>query len=507
MKHRELFQIILFYIILHLHSLSIFGQVMYTRTYGGPNYDTASCIQKAYDNCFIIVGGTTSFGSGSWDIYLLKIDSNGDTLWTRTYGGPDIEIGNYVQQTADGGYIIAAMKGRSWEQTDIYLIKTDNKGNTLWTRTYDLDYEQENPNYIQQTDDGGYIIAASIGYLDPGIGCAAIYLIKTDDRGEILWKHAYGGSSGECCGSLRQTPDGGFIIAGWTWSYPVGTNANIYMAKTDSNGDTLWTHTYTYTNCIYWSDKGEDVELTQDGGYLIAGSHYFVIQGIPYNNIFLIKTNASGDTLLTRKYGGTTGDERAISVKKTQDGNYIIAGSKGKGLSNLNDIDFYLIKIDPDCNILWSKTYGGDDWDLACSLQQTSDGGYIIVGETVSFGAGKSDVYIIKTDSYGKTGFKDKSFYQSPCNFYLLQNYPNPFNSSTNIPLYIPNQSKISLNIFDISGRLIKTLIKGKISFGNYLIEWDGHDQLGRSMPSGIYFYKLNIDDTNIISRKMILIK
>ncbi len=374
-------------------SLPAFAQdtLLWTRTYGGSSYDEGYFVQQTTDGGYIVVGRTYSFGAGGGDFYLIKTNSTGDTLWTRTYGGSNDEWGHSVQQTTDEGYIVA---GVTWSfgagGSDVYLIKTNSTGDTLWTRTYGGSSSDEGW-VVQQTTDGGYIVT---GYTSFGTGGGDVYLIKTDSTGDTLWTRTYGGSSGDWGISVQQTTDGGYIVTGATRSFGAGSR-DFYLIKTDSTGDTLWTRTYGGSNY----EHGWAVQQTTDGGYIVmGGTGSFGAGGY---DAYLIKTNSTGDTLWTRTYGGSN-DDWGNSVQLTTDGGYIVAGvtwSFGAGQEEV-----YLIKTDSLGDTLWSRTYGKSYDDGLTWVQQTTDGGYIVLAWTRSFGAGGSeDVMLTKLDSLGNT--------------------------------------------------------------------------------------------------------
>jgi ribosomal protein S11 len=348
----------------------------FAKTYGGTNWDEAFSVQQTSDGGYIVAGRTYSFGAGYWDIFLIKTDANGNIIWAKTYGGTDFDEAFSVQQTSDGGYIVA--------------------GSTL------------------SFGPGGY----------------AIFLIKTDANGNIIWAKTYGGIVWDEAYSVQQTSDGGYIVAGYTQSFGAG-DLDIFLIKTDANGNIIWAKTYGGTD---WDDA-LSVQQTSDGGYIVAGGTRSF--GAGYWDIFLIKTDANGNIIWAKTYGGTDFDE-AFSVRQTSDGGYIVAGETNYFVGGVN---IFLIKTDANGNIIWAKTYGGTDWDDALSVQQTSDGGYIVAGKTNSFGAVGFDIFLIKTDANGDVG--SCSIVQ---NVSLTVTTPSP---TVNTPS--PSVSSVSPTVYSVS--------------------------------------------------------
>jgi hypothetical protein len=374
------------------------AQPSWSRTYGGTSDDEANSVKQTSDGGYIMVGYTQSFGAGNPDAYLVKTDASGDTLWTRTYGGSNTDGGFSVQQTADSGYIIAGWTTSfGTGSSDVWLIKTDVQGDTLWTSTYG-GAGTEWGYSVQQTTDGGYIVGSC--YLD-GMG-HDVWLIKTDAQGDTLWASLYRGTNvgGRGGNFVQQTVDGGYMIAG----YDYGTGAgDIFLTKTNAAGDTLWARTYGGTN----DDWANSAQQTTDGGYVVAG--YTRSFGAGDADVYLVKTNALGDTLWTRTYGGP-GFDAGYSARQTRDGGYVVAGtttSFGAGAA-----DVYLVKTNAFGDTLWTGNYGGARDDVGYSVAQTADGGFAIAGYTTSFGVGsptRANVYLIKTDSLGNVGVVEES--------------------------------------------------------------------------------------------------
>ena len=240
------------------------GNQQWYKTFGGTNWDWGYSVQLTQDGGYIIVGLTYSFGAGDGDVFLIKTDGNGNLVWTKTIGGSDYACGRSIQHTSDGGYIITGcINPPINSKNDVYLIKTDANGDTIWTRTFGGS-DFDDGNSVQQTTDGGYII---VGYTKSfGAGERDVYLIKTDANGDTVWTKTYGGTYDDHGYSVLQIPDGGYIIVGYTKSF-CADEEDVYFIKTDTNGNAVLTKTFSAGD----QDAGYSVQQTQDGGYIIAG--------------------------------------------------------------------------------------------------------------------------------------------------------------------------------------------------------------------------------------------
>jgi len=452
-----------------------FGQpdTVWTRTYGGAGWDYGWCVQQTSDNGYIITGMTDPLIS-DYDIYLIKTDEDGDTLWTRTYDKSTWDEGWVVRQTADNGYVITGQTGLYGTMNrDLYIIKTDEYGDTLWTRTYGGTGWDEG-RAMQQTSDGGYIIAGQ----SDSYGDFDVYVIKTDENGDSLWTRIYGGAGWDEGRGVCQTPDSGFVIAGWTSSFGP---AAVWLLKTDANGDTLWTRTYSGEE---WSD-GRSVQLTTDGGYIIAGTYASYASGA---DVFLIKTDVNGDTLWTGIYGGSW-DEYGNYVQQTNDGGFIVAGyAMSPGPTGF---DVYIVRTDASGNEVWSLTYGGQESDFGYWVEQTLDNGYIVAGQTGSFGAGNDDAWLLKIAP--EPGIEENAggVIQSA----LSEVFPNPFRVETQIRCQLLRPGVVTVAIYDVSGQRIKTLVNERRDPGYFTVTWDGQDQDDRRVNSGVYFCRVAIGE------------
>ncbi|MEA3475754.1 MAG: FlgD immunoglobulin-like domain containing protein [Candidatus Cloacimonadota bacterium] len=469
------------------------AQTTFERTYGGTDEDYGSSVQQTYDGGYIIAGWTESLTGGN-DVYLIKTDEDGDTVWTKTYGGTRTDEGFSVQQTSDSGYIVVGHTysfGAAYED-DVWLIKTDSDGDTLWTKAYGESNHCDRGYSVQQTNDRGYIIT---GYTESyGLNYAHVWLIKTDSLGNILWDKTFGGADNIGYGrSVQQTNEGGYIITGWTDSYGTGDN-DVWLIKTDSSGNFLWDKKFGRG----YHDYGRSVRQTNDGGYIVTGETR--PYGADNSDVWLIKTYANGDTVWTKTYGGSTAD-RGWSVRQTFGGGYIITGYTTSGAGSG---DVWLIKADSSGNKLWDKTFGGSSYDYGRSVQQTNDGGYIVTGITSSYGAGNEDVYLIKTDGDGFVNIDNEPLVTN--NYLFLQNYPNPFKTETTIRFSLKGPSHVELKIYNIKGQLVKKLVDCQQMSGKHSVVWDGSDENGKAVSNEIYLYRLHSNGASE-TRKMLLIK
>ena len=313
-------------------------------------------------------------------------------VWENIYGGAD---GYSVKQTADGGYIIAGSTGSAGStplegvREYIYIVKTDSDGNQVWSKIFAypvLDPEAPGhvfnycATFIDQTVDAGYII---VGSYEDSLHEDGACLIKIDAAGNIQFNQRLDGSPGsmrEVAAAVKQTLDGGYIIVGTT-KWDVSSAKDVFLLKTDSEGNAQWRKTFGGSG----GEWGNDVVQTSDGGYAVVGTTWsfgpMPSASSQAPNIYLVKTNASGEMVWQRIFGGNY-TEWASSLCATTDGGLVIGGSTAS--YGWGSLDAYLIKIDPSGNEQWSITIGGKYYEYLGSIQQTSDGGYVVAGEKVN---------------------------------------------------------------------------------------------------------------------------
>jgi hypothetical protein len=359
--------------------------IEWEKTYGGNFEDWGNQIIQTYDNGYILVGNTNSFGAGDFDAWLIKTDELGNNQWMKTYGGSFDDKGGCINHTSDGGYIIAGTTcSYGAGEDDIWLVKIDALGNEQWNKTFGGS-DREWSHSILQTSDGGYSIIG--GTRSFGAGDWDVWLIKTDSLGNEQWNNTYGGEGMDAGGWGEQTSDGGYIITGWTSSFG-DINGDVWLIKTDALGNLQWQKTYGGA----LQENGHDVLQTSDNGFIITGDKHL---GGNNDELWLIKTDSLGNIQWDRTFGGIFWEE-GYSIQETTDGGYIIAGITSS-FGNVK-YDMWVIKTDSFGNEQWNKAFGGNNYDSAHSVIQTSDNGYIITGWTMSYGLGGKDVWLIKLE-------------------------------------------------------------------------------------------------------------
>ena len=363
-------------------------QTTFVRTWGGTDEDVGNFVQQTSDGGYIVTGHTKSYGAGNYDMILAKYDALGNLSWNKTWGGSGEDHGNSVQQTSDGGYIVTGETlSYGAGNRDMFLAKYDSAGNLIWNKTWG-GTSAETGYSVQQTSDGGYIVTGAI--FSYGAGSGDIFLAKYDALGNLAWNKTWGGTGDDQGYSVQQTSDGGYIVTGYTVSYGAGSN-DMLLVKYDALGNLTWNKTWGGASYDY----GKSVQQTSDGGYVVTG--YTNSYGAGSNDMLLVKYDALGNLAWNKTWGGT-GDDQGYSVQQTSDGGYIVTGYAGSYGGNGS---IFLAKYDALGNLTWNKTWGGSSTEQGYSAQQTSDGGYIVTGYTYSYGAGSSDMVLAKYDSAG----------------------------------------------------------------------------------------------------------
>ena len=371
----------------------------WAKAYGGSGPDWMSSVQETSDGGSIVAGYTESFGRpGASNMWVIKLAADDSISWERTYSGVPYDWASSIKETADGGYIIAGYtECFGAQEGDVWVIKVDNSGDVLWERRYGGEFSDE-ATCVQQTDDDedgqqddGYIVGGRTKSF--GSSVSDMWVIKLTGVGDITWENRYGETDFDIARSIEQTSDGGYIIAGDTWHAASGTTVNSDMAvvKLNADGSIQWQKAYGDID----SDTACCVQETPDGGYILVGDTRSFTS---ISDIWVLKLTSTGAITWQKTYGGNW--SYASALDQTSDGGYIVAGIThdfGAGFS-----DILLLKLDSAGAITWQNVYGGSGFEWGHAVEETTLGEYLVAGRTQSFGAGGDDTLLLKVDSNGE---------------------------------------------------------------------------------------------------------
>jgi len=319
--------------------------------------------------------------------------AEGDEIWSETYGGGEADRGRYVQETSDGGFIITGDTSSYGEgQLDVWLVKTNDTGKKEWDVTFG-GTDDDLAYWVQETSDGGFIITGFAGTWGDRTS-RDLWLIKTDKDGGEEWSKFFGGSQQEEGRAVVETPDGGFMVTGSTGSYGSG-NLDLWLIKTDKDGNEEWNKTHGGGN----RDEGHSIRGTSDGGFIIGARTQS--KGAGNYDLWLVKIDEDGNIEWDDTWGGSKMDEAKDAIE-TSDGGFITVGRTVSFASQGTAADLWIIKTDVDGKEEWNQVYGGNQADFGRSVRETASGGFIITGLTKSFGSGDFDCWVVKTDEDGE---------------------------------------------------------------------------------------------------------
>lgn len=457
---------------------------IWTKTFGGAQQDVGRSIALVQDGGYIIAANTGSLDGDNSSVYVIRINEDGELVWQDHWVIEGYSFARSITRTMDGCYVITGQAGYGGFYGHPFLLKIDQNGNEIWHRVYE---EGMCGNSVIENSSGNFLIVG--GHLGNLADCIIIF---ADAGGNELWHRIHDIDLNEYGEDVLQHPDSGYIITGCTGAGS-GDGWDIFILKTDELGEQEWMKRYGFqgANC---DDYPGTIESTSDGGYVIGATTYSIDN--TYADFWLLKTDSQCDTIWTSIIGGQY-DEIGRAAIQTYDGRYVIIGFSytfGPGGK-----DVYVVKTNAFGDILWSEAIGGYYSDRGWDLIENKDYELVVVGQTDSFGAGSKDVYVIKLPPDQVDVGDD--LYTLPLACKLSQNYPNPFNASTIIKYELPHQSLVTIEVYDILGRRVSNIHDGLQPEGYHQVIWDAED-----ISSGIYFYKLQAGNY-IETKKMMLIK
>ena len=469
--------------------------VTWSKYYGGDHQDSACSVIPMQDGGFGVFGVTFSFGSGMYDYYLIRTDSLGCLEWAKTYGAEGQDMASSFDYTSDGGYILAGSRLHYIGNWDMYVVKVDSLGNLEWEVLYGAvgDYN-DYCRSVRQTVDGGYVLAGFSNATIAGDGNTDVLLIKIDEYGDVQWQTMYGGERVDECYDVEQTADEGYFLSGIT--YPAGTGyPKYYAVKTDMNGIVEWEVSIGGDEF----DKCLDGIQVADGGFVLAG--YSDSFSGPYKDFYIVKLDSTGATEWEQVVDNIGYDDQARHISGTSDQGLIICGD-----TNLpgGHPQGYAVKMDNDGSVVWDLMYGGSDNDYLTSIEEITEGQYISAGFTGSWGPAGYNVWLVKIESEvaigsGRTeavGTEDHD----------LTVFPNPvLGDIVNLSYSIQNEASVSIRIYDINGHLVCNLFNGFLGSGYHSLTWNTENNLGNIVHNGLYFISLSTDEADDVQDVLIL--
>jgi hypothetical protein len=469
-------------------------ETVWMQTYGGTAADGFRQAVATSDGGFIAVGYTYSFGSGDVDVYLVKTDSGGDTLWARAYGGPSLDFGHSVCETGGGDYVVAGYTmsyGAGLE--DVYLLKVAPDGDTVWTRTYGGAGLDEARGVCFTGD--GYIVAA--GQTEScGAGQSDVYVLKVDAAGDTVWTRVFGGTDSDWAESVCEMADGAYGISGTTGSF--GTTRDAYLVKVDAGGNLLWEDNYGSED-QYMGDYGAGAIALADTGIVATGWRTDQFRGDPLQASFL-RVDGSGVQESNRKYVEPY-YEYGSSICETADSGFILCGANKNVSTHRNDL--FLVKRVQGSGWVWDQTLGGDGSDWGCSIVEVQPGEYLVAGYTGSWGSGSFDGWLIRMREE-EAGVPARA--RGGPALSLASPSPNPFRPMAVLRFTLASATEVELSIFDVTGRRVAVLKDGYAEAGDHTSTWYGTDDGGAEVSPGVYLARLAAGG-RVVSRKLVRLK
>ena len=494
--------------------------IEWEKSFGGSGLDGAEQIssisfERTSDGGYIVASfsnsddGDVTGNQGLFDFLILKLSPEGTLEWQKSLGGSLDDLAYSIQQTSDGGYIVAG-DSRSNDGdvtgnhggTDIWVVKLNATGSIEWQKSLGGSLDDYSPS-IQQTSDGGYIVAGSSrssdGDLTENKGGSDYWIVKLSPNGNMEWQKSLGGSSDDDAYSIKQTPDGGYIVAGDSSSKDGDVTGNhggtdIWVVKLDGSGNLEWERSFGG----WGSEQAADIQLTTDGGYIVAGLSNFkdgdVSEHFGSYDYWIVKLTSTGLIEWEKSYGGSSSDS-ANSIRQTTEGGYIIAGTSGSGdgdvTGNNGGSDYWIVKINATGALEWQKSLGGSGRDEGFTALQISDDNYIMAGFTfsddgdVTVNKGLSDIWIVELTPF--LGVDDNDLNSS------ISLYPNPNNGQFYLNLSSLKEAS-AISIIDVLGRLVytdKNVAPGTV-------------EINQNFASGMYVVTVS-SGTSEINLKMIV--
>ncbi|MFX0065482.1 MAG: hypothetical protein ACFFC7_25195 [Candidatus Hermodarchaeota archaeon] len=372
-------------------SKSVSVQPYWNKTFGWSGSELSRSMVNCSGGGYVMTGWTDSSGAGQHDAWLVRTDADGNHLWNYTFGGTEDDYGHQVIECSGGGFAIVGQYNKSGGlhgNPDAWLIRTDASGNHLWNETYGNTTTEDGGRSIVEFSGGGFVMSG----VTITSKSSDVWLIHVNSTGGHEWNRTYGGVAVDRCyqsQSLVECASGGFLIAGYSLSYGPG-GSDLYLVRTDSSGNMLWN--YSYGGIDF--DRPQGVIECSDGGFAAIG----VTKSYSVNDktdLWVVRTSANGTMLWNKTFGGEEEDWGYHALEAIDGGLFIIGSTMSYGIANTNDV--WILRTDIKGNLLWNKTIGdGAGADIGYSIVHNGGRNFTIAGSTSSYGTGGSDMWLLK---------------------------------------------------------------------------------------------------------------
>lgn len=466
---------------------------LWSKTYGGPFWEKGYGGTPTDDDGFVVVGYTESFGNGESDLYLMRVDRNGDTLWTRTYGGPGWEEGYAIAQTEeDKGFIVVGQTVPEEDaSTRAWMLRTDMNGDTLWTYTWGDTEWRYNVNDVRETPDGNFVVVGYAASSIPGSGNGWISMV--DRNGTLLWSKVLEAQYTAIFSSVDFTEDNGLVVAG---TIRTGNGFDGWILRMRNNGDTIVTRTFGNDD----GDVFAAVRRTSRGSFICVGATDSY--GAGKLDILVAEYSSDLAEVEMKTYGGAEHDY-GNGLILTPDGGYAIVGLTEAAGSN--NPEALVVRVDGSGNLKWEERYGMPGIDEATGIFGTEEGGYWIVGSFAETENSSSDIRLMRLAADPVSSVAEAA--PTTGGIRIEEPAPNPFERSTAIQWQLEATAHVQITVQDLRGRTVHVLVDEQRSPGTYSTEWNGRNTQAILMPSGTYLCTVTVDGQLHTSKKIVLNK
>ena len=451
---------------------------LWTRLYHGNGTRNCYDSQRTADGGFILGGAEYSLETEN-DFFVIKTDAEGEPEWSTKLIDEWGSGLSAITEIADSSLFLVG-SGRDPAEGAAIIARITSDGDSLWMRHYGGQLAKLHASFPNEQD-GTYACGATS---DSGrFGGYDGYLLNIDSDGEIIWSQVYGDRNTDIFWDMIRTSDGGFAFCGESSSF--GNGIQFYLVKADSTGEEEWSAGYGGEH----RDVAMALVQTPDGGFALAGfTNYRGENGRLTEDWMFLRVDAEGEELWTRYFGDDVNSERCRDLILKDDGGFVLVGSES------NTYDVYLIRTDDVGDTLWTAKYDVFHGDKPYTIIHMEDGSYTVTGRA------QNDFFMLRTepDPLAVPRLLDPAY---PSDFTVNSAYPNPFNATTTIGFCLPERQQVSLQLFDLTGRLVETLIDDRLEAGRFDAVWNADMQ-----AAGVYFYRLQAGDF-VQTRKLMLVK